>query len=200
MEIKKWSSLPGNKNKLNTESVALSARVCGEGPWSASLRRVGSNVFYGIDTHGGVDEAYIPTFNLKLIAGRNFLQNEAKPSIILSRFAAERLGFNSPDDAIGSVVETLVTGESVKSTGEWLKVEVIGVIEDYRMAPYFLEEGSSESVTGRGQCLTYMDSGWPDYVPNRISLKLNNELSNISEVEKLYNQLFSGNIFQVVFS
>ena len=82
---------------------------------------------------------------------------------------------------------------------EWMKVEVIGVIEDYRMAPYILEEGSTESVTGRGQCLTYLNSGWPAYVPNRISLKLNNEFSNISEVEKLYNQLFPGNIFKWYF-
>ena len=177
------------RDKLNTEGVSLSGRVCGEGPWSQSLRRVGSNIFHGIDTHGGVDEAYIPTFKLKLIAGRNFLQNETKPSIILSRFTSERLGFNSPDDAIGAVIETL-------ATEEWMKVEVIGVIEDYRMAPYILEEGSTQSVTGRGQCLTYLNSGWPAYVPERISLKLNNDLSNISEVEKLYNQLFPGNIFK----
>ena len=154
------------KNKLNTEGVSLSARVCGEMPWSPSLRRVGSNIFYGIDTHGGVDESFIPTFKLKLIAGRNFLPNETKPSIILSRFASERLGFNSPDDAIGTIIESL-------APGGWIKVEVIGVIEDYRMAPYILEEGSTESVTGRGQCLTYLNSGWPAYVPNRISLKLN---------------------------
>ena len=99
-------------------------------------------MFYGIDTHGGVDEAFIPTFKLKLIAGRNFLQNETKRSIILSRFASERLGFNSPDDAIGSIIES-------EAPGEWIKVEVIGVIEDYRMAPYILEEGSTESVTGK---------------------------------------------------
>ena len=88
---------------------------------------------------------FIPTFKLKLIAGRNFIQNETKPSIILSRFASERLGFNSPDDAIGSIIESLAPGGW---TPEWIKVEVIGVIEDYRMAPYILEEGSSESVTG----------------------------------------------------
>jgi len=180
------------KSKLNTEGVSLSARVSGEMPWSPSLRRVGSNMFYGIDTHGGVDEAFIPTFKLKLVAGRNFLPNETKFSIILSRFASERLGFNSPDDAIGTIIESL-------AAGEWIKVEVIGVIEDYRMAPYILEEGSSESVTGRGQCLTYLNSGWPAYVPERISLKLNSEFSNISEVEKLYNQLFPGNIFNWYF-
>ena len=33
------------KNKLNTESVTLSGRVCGDYPWSQSLRRVGTDIF-----------------------------------------------------------------------------------------------------------------------------------------------------------
>ena len=33
------------KNKINTEGVSLSARVCGEMPWSPSLRRIGSTCF-----------------------------------------------------------------------------------------------------------------------------------------------------------
>ncbi len=181
------------KSKLNAEQVSLSGRVCGDFPWDQPLRRVGSDVFYGIDAHGGVDENYIPTFNLKLIIGRNFNRDEVKPAIILSRFASERLGFKSPEEAVGSIIEA-------QAEGVWHKLEVIGAIEDYRVTPYYAEEGSTESVTGRGQCFTYLNALWKDYVPQRISIKLSKgAMPNLKELEELYSQQFPGNIFNWYF-
>ena len=103
------------------------------------------------------------------------------------------MGFKSPENAVGSIIETL-------AQEMWYKVEVIGVIKDYRISPYILQEGSTESVTGRGQCITYMNTIWTMFVPERISVKLGvNDMPRIAEIEKLYNLFFPGNIFRSYF-
>ena len=182
------------KNILHGESVAISGKVCGEEPYNASTRRVGSNIFYGLDSHGGVDENFIPLYKLKILAGRNFIRDEKKASVILSRFASERLGFKSPEEAIGSFVE----GEVIDG---WKRLEIIGIIEDYRVTPYRNAKGSTEAATGRGQSLTYMNSVWRDAVPERISAKISTSETNllIAQIEKLYKQTFPGNIFKWYF-
>jgi putative ABC transport system permease protein len=141
-----------------------------------------------------VDENFIPFYGLKLIAGRNFERDERKRSIIISRFAAERLGFHEPDEAIGSLVEEGLEDE--RQT-----VEIIGVIEDYRVTPFLMEEGSTESVTGRGQCLSYLNSVFAGTVPQRISLKAEGEnaLDLIAGIESLFKQEFPDNLFNWYF-
>lgn len=196
-KINQFASLV--KSKTGDDRLSLSARVCGEQPLSLELRRVGSDVFYGIDSHGGVDENFIPLYGLKLIAGRNFERDEKKKSIIISRFTAKRLGFRSPDDAVGSLIEANLGASPID--GDLREpTEIIGVIEDYRVTPLLMEEGSTESITGRGQCLTYLTSV-AHAIPQRISLKVEGEnaLDLIAEIEHLFKQQFPDNLFNWYF-
>jgi putative ABC transport system permease protein len=180
--------------KIGEDRFALSRKVNGEIPGDVVLRRKGSEAWYGFDSHGGVDEQFIPLYGLRVIAGRNFNAEEKGYAIIISRMATERLGFKSPDAAIGSILE-------VEVKEEWQPIEVIGVIEDYRTRPYLMQEGSSESVTGRGECLTYLDAIGPATIPQRISVKLDaaSVEGTIGEIEKIYNQEFPGNVFRWYF-
>ncbi len=74
----------------------------------------------------GVDESYIPTLELKLIAGRNFSKEFATDSsaIILNETAVRRFGFKDP------------VGQKLKNLGDFdmfgiKEFEVVGVIEDF---------------------------------------------------------------------
>ena len=105
----------------------------------------GSDTWFGADTNGGVDESFLNTFNIKLIAGRNFqADNPAdEKSILISKAATRRFGFKSPEEAIGQNV-------IIKSAGN-AEVRVIGIISDYEFRPYFSDVTERE----RGIVLTY---------------------------------------------
>jgi AraC-like DNA-binding protein/ABC-type lipoprotein release transport system permease subunit len=73
-----------------------------------------------------VDENYIPTLGIKLVAGRNFLPTEIESQeggiekIILNRAAVKALGWQ-PEEAVNKVLN--------ESTG--INVQIIGVLEDF---------------------------------------------------------------------
>jgi putative ABC transport system permease protein len=193
--LQKITQFAGSLNTiLGDSAITLSAQVCGEAPGEGALRRVGSEVFYGIDSQGGVDENFIPVYGIKLIAGRNFVKDENDKSIILSRLAVTRLGFKSPEDAVGAVIEEEVEGQ-------WTSLDIIGVMEDYRVTPFLTVEGSTESATGRGQFLTYLNSVYTEALPKRISLRLEGKepAGIIPEIKKRFDEMFPGNLFKWYF-
>ena len=91
----------------------------------------GTNIRNGANMNG-VNENFVPFFGLKLLAGRNFKQDEGSNALIISRVvAAERLGFKDPNQIIGAKINaTSGSGPALVET------EVVGVIEDYRVVPY----------------------------------------------------------------
>jgi len=69
----------------------------------------------------GMDNDYVPAFNLEIIAGRNFdLTTNRRKSVILNRAMVTALDFKDPVSAIG---------EKVQQGGDTL--EIIGVLENY---------------------------------------------------------------------
>jgi len=85
----------------NVESVTNSKFLVTAQNWSIDLKRIGSDHFFGMTTNC-VDEDFIPFYGIKLLAGRNFIRDDQRDGIVMSRFAATRLGFKSPEDAIGA--------------------------------------------------------------------------------------------------
>ncbi len=74
----------------------------------------------------GIDDYFIPNYQLQLLAGRNFstdsalTDNSASASIIVNETAAKVFGFNKPEDILN---KDLYSGE--------LKLTVVGVMKDY---------------------------------------------------------------------
>jgi putative ABC transport system permease protein len=76
----------------------------------------------------GIDYDFVPTFQAKLLAGRNFSPafpadqgNEYKRAILINEAASKLLGFKSPDQAIGRHVSTYWNAN----------YEIIGVINSF---------------------------------------------------------------------
>ncbi|MEX2233938.1 MAG: ABC transporter permease [Cyclobacteriaceae bacterium] len=180
------------------EDMALSTTVAGdlfENPIRFS-RMDTANVGVASKSNGGVDERFIPFYGLRLISGRNFIADHPadRRSVILSRLAAKTIGLK-PENAIGKIL--FVGKHPWKPFGT--NAEIIGVIEDYRYNPLYLETGIANA--NRGTILTYGDYLFAKNKPLKMSLRVN--IRNITEViariEKKYLEIFPGQIFHWYF-
>lgn len=75
-----------------------------------------------------IDYNFIPTFGLKLTAGRNYSENNSEDenwqTLIINESAAKALGFSFGNEALYQEVY-------LNLVGEWTKYKIIGVIKDY---------------------------------------------------------------------
>ncbi|MEM7298245.1 MAG: FtsX-like permease family protein, partial [Bacteroidota bacterium] len=96
-----------------------------------------------------VDKNYTEVHELKFLAGGTFpfdLKDEEDPKyIIFDRNLSERFGFNNPEDAVGEVITIL------RSRSEDLKVQVSGVIENYRYADLMSDTEPTALIQSNGE-------------------------------------------------
>ena len=158
-----------------------------------NTKRIGGDDSFGMDSNG-VDEDFVSLFGLKILAGRNFINDDRSDRIIITRFAAERLGYKSPEDAIGSRINVLVQGEE-----GWKEADIIGVVENFRNVPFFESESTSQLNTGgRGVVLTYKDQlSEKAFTPEVLSVRVspNHFEETIATIEKLCKREFPSMVF-----
>jgi len=117
----------------DVQAVTESSSIVGDNfHGNGHIKRVGSDLFYGINNFG-IDENFIPFYSVKMLAGRNFVIDDRADVTMLSRVAARRLGFESPVDAIGATIQ-VAHGYGLEWV--WKNLEVIGVFEDFRMSVF----------------------------------------------------------------
>jgi putative ABC transport system permease protein len=111
-------------------SVGASAYYPGiSNPGSDNFHREGTGVDAGpLIMLNHVDESYLQTLDIKPVAGRLFSREYIRPDrkrrIILNEVAVGRLGFTSPEDAIGKRICSVYKG--IADTNE-----VIGVVKNF---------------------------------------------------------------------
>jgi putative ABC transport system permease protein len=160
-----------------------------------SARRIGGDFSFGFDCNG-VDENFIPLFEVRLLAGRNFIRDERKDVIVVSQVAVERLGFKKAEDAVGARVEV-----QIGDMKDWREVEIIGIINDYRLDPFlnFNESNSNLANGGKGNgiLLSYKTTITGRYTTEKIALKMSTrEIDQaLPEIETLFKKTFPGNAF-----
>ncbi len=78
------------------------------------------------------DEHYIDLFEIKLIAGRNFIVNyrDAETEFLINESAAKELGFDDPADAVGETVAC-----DLGPGGGPRKGPVVGIVADFHSRP-----------------------------------------------------------------
>ena len=80
MDFRFCQQLPGKSDKRNR----------------LYAKRIGGEDSFGMDSNG-VDEDFVSLFGLKILAGRNFINDDPSDRIIITRFAADRLGYAFPE-------------------------------------------------------------------------------------------------------
>ena len=89
------------------KSIASSSNVMGdEIYWTRGFKRAGQNENAVTLYNLGVDYDFIPSYDIKMAAGRNFSEQFGtdKQAVILNQTAAALLGFKDPVSAIGEKV------------------------------------------------------------------------------------------------
>ena len=103
----------------------MSNSVTGDEPGIPTFVQLNRNsVVVGLHTNGGVDQNFLGLYGIPLLEGRNFQADRPsdKKGILISRMAATRLGFSSPNECIGAKV--------ILPIYEVSDAEIIGVYEE----------------------------------------------------------------------
>jgi putative ABC transport system permease protein len=115
------------KNEINAiagvDHLTSSSNVPGDEIfWSSGIRRAEEEQIRGVIYKIGMDEDYIPAFDIELIAGRNFSPEFGTDDlgVIINAKSVAFLGYDSPTAAVGQKVR--IDGEDR---------HIIGVIADY---------------------------------------------------------------------
>jgi putative ABC transport system permease protein len=115
------------------ENITASSHVPSEGNvWGVDIRLKPEDEKF--ESHYfSVDEKYIETMGLELIAGRNFPENmstENEKFVIANEMTIEQFHLGSPQEALGT---TLILEDSTL-------VEIIGIVKDYQYIALFLPQ------------------------------------------------------------
>jgi ABC-type antimicrobial peptide transport system permease subunit len=78
-----------------------------------------------------VDEHFIPLYQIKMVAGRNFFAGDTAHAVIINETCAAMLGLQHPEDAIGKFMST----GSPDLNGYEYPVPVVGVVADFNLQP-----------------------------------------------------------------
>jgi putative ABC transport system permease protein len=127
----------------------------------------------------GIDQDYIKTYGLKIIAGRAFSKDfgSENNSVIYNRKAAEQLGFNDPQQAVGKKID--FWGQ---------QYTIVGVSENFHQQS--LKEMYEPLI------LRYAD-GWSGYLS--IKTSPGQATQTIAAVKNAWNLFFPGNTFDYFF-
>jgi putative ABC transport system permease protein len=126
-----------------------------------------------------IDEEFIPVFRIRLLAGRGFsLEDKNDPTkLIINLKALKRLGFSTPDDAVGQFV----------MNGPENEYQIIGVIDDFNYYSSKVEPIPT-IFTARDDSKIYVaiKHGVDDSVLQPL----------INKIKPEYNTLFPGSAFE----
>lgn len=140
--------------------------VLGSAPLSQSYSSSPFEGNLGIDRvqlfKKGIDAGYIDFYRLQLLAGRNAIASDTLSEYILNETAVKALGFSSPEDAIGKMINQLGNP----------KVPIAGVVKDFHTRNFYTAIEPVAMMNSWDGLLTLnirlsKNGGWQDAI-NRI--------------------------------
>jgi putative ABC transport system permease protein len=166
------------------KSVTASSDVMGEEIlWSTDWQRLRSGSKQGINLfHLGVDNDFINSYSLKLLAGQAFSSafGTERKAIILNESAVRALGISSPQAAIG---ELLSAGQNDMDS-----LHVVGVIADYH------NEGLQKAI--QPLVLFPNRDGRANY---SVKVQGENPAATIPEIKKIWARHFPADPYEYFF-
>lgn len=160
------SQVPGNGHNMGTSARRESVAVVDASPVQVTW----------------IQEDFVATYGLEIIAGRNFsedLQADLDDGVLINEWGVQTLGFASNEEAIGQTV--------VFSGGESTAI-IVGVLKDFHWMSAKEEPGVIMFALTRG-------GGF-------YSLQVaGGEIDKtLAEVEQIYTEIFPGNPFEYFFA
>jgi putative ABC transport system permease protein len=167
--VARSESLPG----LSLHELSSTSSVTKVG----AEKKEGSYNYY----YFSVDEDFLPALDLKLLVGRNFESGVPNHDmVVVNEEAVHRLGFSSPEEALGSKITFVSRWKGEPST-------IIGVL-----ANYYQQSPKEQQIP---LLLRYEDSA----VYFSIRLNTDDMSKTLAEVKETWNQIFPNTLFHYFF-
>jgi putative ABC transport system permease protein len=182
-EISKLQSLKNQLTQLaGVEKVSLcfASPGAGDSDWGTNIRYNNNSESEDFPIQAKLaDKDYLNTFNLHLVAGRNFYEKDTVDEILVNETFAKKLNLKSTDEVLGKAID--ISGGTVKGT-------IVGVVKD------FYDRDFHESINA------IFIAPRTDFY-NEIALKINmiDASTLLSQIEKEWSNTFPAYIFEYDF-
>ncbi|MBX3238594.1 MAG: ABC transporter permease [Chitinophagaceae bacterium] len=137
-----------------------------------------------------IDQDFLGTYKIELLAGRNFLASDSSNLFIPGRFhnvlinekTSALLGFKSPEDAVNKdIIFAFAVGT--------VPARVLGVVKNYHQ----------RSLKEEYDPILYFFPSWTGWKYMSVNLNTDHLYNHLSIVESAYKQAFPGNPFEYFF-
>jgi putative ABC transport system permease protein len=184
----------------NTKAFTISNNVVGDRQEnSVFIKRPNAPDGIVPDCNGGVDERFIPFYNIKLLAGRNFIPEHPADTaaILLSLQGVKNLGYQSADEIIGRKISV----QEKEFSATFIQADVIGVFADYKRNTFLADDASMRKGDKSGIVLMYRDYIVPAHVARKISIQFASDDfgPSMAALKEKYEKYFAGNVFHWYF-
>lgn len=157
--------------------------------WQNNLRRAGQDKEHAYATYlMQIDENFIPTYQMELVAGKNLTSTDKSKmdstsitKVLINEEMVKVLGYKSPEEAVGQDIVYMGDDEFHFTVG--------GVMKNFHQRS--LKEKFDPIL-----CY-YRDMASWKYMS--INLKADNTSKGLAQVEKVYQKLFPGSPFEYFF-
>ncbi|AWX44446.1 Macrolide export ATP-binding/permease protein MacB [Flagellimonas maritima] len=167
------AEIPGVKNV----TACLGSPGAADSNWGTNVKynNRSENEEFGIQVKVG-DENYLNTFDIPLVAGRNFFRADTITEVLVNEKFGEKLGLASPEELLGKPFEA--NGGDVKGT-------IVGVVRNFHNAS-FTEQIEPVFIAPR--------TDWY----GEIALKINHQSTNLTleQIGHEWSQAFPGYIYE----
>ncbi len=150
-----------------------------------SVRRIDQNEAESIfATYLAVDPLFVPTYDLKILAGRNFRNDDSSDqnSVILNEKALEMLGIIQPDKMIGQNIR-------LKQNQRWVVNKIVGVIKDFKHRS--LQFPTEPFILFNRETVPY------DFIT--LGVHTSDMRHTISNIQAIFSEIFPKNPFEFFF-
>jgi predicted permease len=125
------------------------------------------------------DEAYMATFDLALVAGRNIIPSDTTREFVINETALKMLGLKSPQEALGKMLYT--------SKGR-RKGPIVGVMKDFYNNSF---RGAINPICIR--------ANREDYGNCAVKINRHNTRSTLASLDKIWNESFPAFVYSYQF-
>ena len=133
---------------------------------------------FSIQTKIG-DKNYLETFDLELVAGRNFYEKDSVDEVVVNEMLATELGLDSPEELLGKPVS--IAGNLVQAT-------IVGVVADFH------DQDFHETIRP-----IYVAPVTDKYYELSVKIDMNHAQNALAHIEKEWSTYFPKFIFEYDF-
>jgi putative ABC transport system permease protein len=126
------------------------------------------------------DTGFISTFGIKLVAGRNFTENDTAKEYLVNELMVKKLGVSNPEQIIG---HRFIAGDLTNNPGT-----IVGVIKDFHSKSLYTAIEPEYISTFRSR---YQNMG--------VKLNTNNTAATIATIKTAWQSVYPQNVFEYHF-